>query len=59
MPIRFHNCNTMGLEVRETILQQLSQRVSGFLNHKLFETNITIDIVTLNSLHELLVSLRI
>lgn len=49
----------MGLEVRETILQQLSQRVSGFLNHKLFETNIPIDIVTLNSLHELLVSLRI
>ena len=27
----FHmNCNTMGLEVRETILQQLSQSVSGF-----------------------------
>ena len=41
------NCNTTGLEDRETILQQLSQRVSGFLNHKLFETNITIDIVTL------------
>lgn len=52
------NCNTMGLEVRETILQQLSQRVAGFSNHKIFETNITIDIVTLNSLHELLVSLR-
>lgn len=57
--MRFHmNCNTMGLEDRETILQQLSQRVSGFLNHKLFETNITIDIVTLISLNELLVSLR-
>lgn len=52
------NCNTMGLEDRETILQQLNQRVSGFLNHKLFETNITIDIVTLISLNELLVSLR-
>ena len=53
-----NNCNTMGLGDRETILQQLSQRVSGFLNHKLFETNITIDIVTLISLNELLVSLR-
>lgn len=31
MPMGFHmNCNTMGLEVRETILQQLSQSVSGF-----------------------------
>lgn len=53
------NCNTMGLEDRETILQQLSQRVSGFSTHKIFETNITIDIiVTLISLNELLVSLR-
>lgn len=47
------NCNTM-----ETILQQLSQRVSGFSTHKIFETTITIDIVTLISLNELLVSLR-
>ena len=31
MPMGFHmNCNTMGLEVRETILQQLSQSVSSF-----------------------------
>lgn len=52
------NCNTMGLEDRETILQQLSQRVSGFSTYKIFETNITIDIVTLISLNELLVSLR-
>lgn len=52
------NCNTMGLEDRETILQQLSQRVSGFSTHKIFETNIPIDIVTLISLNELLVSLR-
>lgn len=52
------NCNTMGLEDRETIMQQLSQRVSGFSTHQIFETNITIDIVTLISLNELLVSLR-
>ena len=57
--MRFHmNCNTMGLEDKETILQQLSQRVSGFSTHKIFETNITIDIVTFISLNELLVSLR-